>query len=224
MRGDWRLAAENLVELAAKVGDWPAIWHNIAVLRSWLADTPGAIEAWRKYAAQPIPLDDAVEAEALAQLLDPRPVDMVDVITIEYSVNDIEACLARLAANPRTPNMPIDLSRMGTREQPPPKGAYWLLDRDVPGQRREHQAGRHSAGRGPGVLVWQADRSRCAVGARRRFGPSWPKGRPWPKRWSATHWARPERGRCRTSARLAADAQLRTGGCPRTRRRKSGWN
>ena len=74
MRGAWRLAADRLSELAAKVGDWPAIWHNIAVLRTWLADTPRAIEAWRKFAAQDVPLDDAVEAEALVQSLDPEAV------------------------------------------------------------------------------------------------------------------------------------------------------
>ncbi len=49
MHGAWRQAAENLVNLAAQVGDWPVIWHNIAVLRTWLADTPRAVEALRKY-------------------------------------------------------------------------------------------------------------------------------------------------------------------------------
>jgi hypothetical protein len=132
MRGAWRLAARNLVELAARVGDWPIIWHNIAVLRSWLADTPGTVEALHKYAAQDIPLDDAVEAEALAQLLDTDKVEQVDVLTIAYGINDFEPLLARLAASARSLPMPIDLARMGSEEEPPPKGAYWLLDRGVP--------------------------------------------------------------------------------------------
>ncbi len=102
------------------------------MLRSWLADTPGAIEAWRKFAAQKVSLDDAVEAEALAQLLDVDSADLVDLLTIEYGVKDPEACLARLSASPRSPRMPIDLARLGTPEEPPPKGAWWLVDREIP--------------------------------------------------------------------------------------------
>ena len=137
MRGAWRLAAKNLAELAAKVGDWPVIWHNIAVLRSWLADTPGTLQALRKYAAQPIPLEDAVEAEALAQLLDAESLDQVDVLTITYAVNDTESLQARLIANPRSLTMPIDLTRLATEDEPPPKGAFWLLDRPVPESGKE---------------------------------------------------------------------------------------
>jgi hypothetical protein len=132
MRGAWRLAADQLTALAAKVGDWPAIWHNIAVLRTWLADTPRAIEAWHKYAAQPIPLDDAVEAEALAQSLDPEAVDLIDVLSIEFGVGNAEVLLARLAAHVRAVSMPIDLSRISSEDQPPPKAAYWLLNRAAP--------------------------------------------------------------------------------------------
>ena len=137
MRGAWRLAADQLTALAAKVGDWPAIWHNIAVLRTWLADTPRAIEAWRKYAAQPIGSDDAVEAEAMAQSLDPDAVDLVDVLSIEFGVGDPEVLQARLAAHERAASMPIDLTRIGSEDQPPPKTAYWLLNRPAPKSGRE---------------------------------------------------------------------------------------
>src|SRR5205085_1001283 len=102
LQGAWRLAATNLVALAAKVGDWPVIWHNIAVLRMWLADTAGAVDALRKYAPQNIPLDDAVEAEATAQLLDAESTDLIDVLTITYGVEDAETLQAHLAANPRS--------------------------------------------------------------------------------------------------------------------------
>lgn len=129
MFGAWRLAADNLTALAAKVGDWPVIWHNIGVLRAWLADTPRAVEALHKYATQPIPLDDAVEAEALAQSLDPDTIDQVDVLVLTYDLKDAEAAQARLAASPRALAMPIDLARTGGADEPPPRGAYALLDR-----------------------------------------------------------------------------------------------
>jgi hypothetical protein len=137
MRGAWRLAAKNLLELATRVGDWPVIWHNIAVLRSWIADTAGTVEALHKYATQDIALDDAVEAEALAQSLDVDAADQVDVVSIPYTISDFEAVLARVLANPRSVQMPIDLARMGTEDEPPPKGAYWLLDRGVPASGKE---------------------------------------------------------------------------------------
>jgi hypothetical protein len=132
LRGAWRLAADNLTQLAAKAGDWPVIWHNIAVLRSWLADTPRAVDALRKYAAQPIPFEDAVEAEALAQSLDVESADEVDILSLTYGVHDTETLQARLTANPRSLSMPLDLARMGSEDEPPPKGAYWLLDRPSP--------------------------------------------------------------------------------------------
>ncbi len=132
LHGAWRQAVKNLVELAAKVGDWPAIWHNIAVLRSWLADTSGAIEAWRKFAQQSVSLDDKAEAEALAQLLDADSVDLVDLVMITYAAIDVDACQALLMASPRAPQMPLDLSRLGSEDEPPPKGAWWLVDREIP--------------------------------------------------------------------------------------------
>lgn len=132
MRGAWRQAAKNLAALVDRVGGWPEIWHNLAVLRTWLADASGAVEAWRQYAAQKIPLDDAVEAEALAQWLDVEAIDQVDVLTVTYQVLDVEALQARLAAHKRSQSMPIDLARMAGEDEPPPRGAYWLLDRAVP--------------------------------------------------------------------------------------------
>ena len=132
MRGAWRLAEKNLVELAAKTGDWPEISFNTAVLRSWLADMSGAVEAWRKFAAADVPLDDAVEAEALAQLLDADTTDLVDLVTVEYGVKDVEACHARLTADPRSPRMNLDLARFAGDDEPPPKDAWWLVDRTIP--------------------------------------------------------------------------------------------
>lgn len=128
MHGAWRKSADDLTALAAKVGDWPALWHNVAVLRTWLGDTPSACRAWRKYATAEIPLDDAVEAEALAQSLDVDAYDRIDVLTLEYGVHDVESIQARLTASPRSQQIPIDLARMGGENEPPPRGAWWLLD------------------------------------------------------------------------------------------------
>jgi tetratricopeptide (TPR) repeat protein len=131
--GAWLKAAQQLAELAEKAGRWPAIMRNLATLRAWMADTAGTIEALRAYATGAgVALDDAVEAEALAQLLDREAVDQIDVITLHYPIRDFEQLQARLFAHSQTPRMPIDLARLGTEDQPPPKGAYFVLDCAVP--------------------------------------------------------------------------------------------
>ena len=166
MRGTWRLSADKLTELAFKVGDWPTIWHNVATLRAWTADTQRAVDAWRKYAAQRIPLDDAIEAEALAQgRWDPDALDQVDVLSIIYEVKDIEALQARLTANPRALQMPVDLARMESADEPPPKGAC-SFDRASPASGKDIMRSRIPHRR-PGLSVRQADGSGRTTGADR---------------------------------------------------------
>ena len=41
-----RIAARKLLALAERVPSSPAIWHNLAMLRGWLADEAGAVEAY----------------------------------------------------------------------------------------------------------------------------------------------------------------------------------
>ena len=82
-RGRWSAAVEKLLGLAGEVGDVPAIWHNLGILRGWLGDWPGAAEALRKYASLDVSRDDAVEAEALAMALSDDPLgDRVEVVDL----------------------------------------------------------------------------------------------------------------------------------------------
>jgi hypothetical protein len=137
-RAEWLSAANELRDLAAKAGDWPAIWRNLATLRLWLADTAAGLEALRKFARQPIgvpaapPLDDAVEAEALAQMIDTESADVVDVLTIAYPITNFDRAIAQFSSDPRFAKLPIDLARLGTEDQPPPKAAMWIVDRAAP--------------------------------------------------------------------------------------------
>ena len=107
----WQESADRLTKLAEELPETPQVWNNLAVVRSWLADRPGMIEALRKFAslfaasassaaAVPgavstgdSPLEDAVEAEALAMLLSPDPLgDQVDVLKLTWTVRDAERC------------------------------------------------------------------------------------------------------------------------------------
>jgi len=132
-RGAWRVAVDKLAALAARVQDAPAIWWNLATLRMWLADNDGAATALRRFAALDVPLDKAVEAEALAQVLSPTPVtDRVDVLRLEYPVLDIEQLTTALLSDRRLSPIPIDPAPWREENLPPPKHAFQILDRPLP--------------------------------------------------------------------------------------------
>lgn len=124
----WAEAEEKLAALAQREPKSPAIVRSLAIVRSWLADHRGATEAWRKYAALEIPLDDAVEAEAVAQLLDPDAPDFVDRVHVEQQVHDLERIMEILGSHPRFAAM--DVSQFPMPEGvPPPKAVCLILNR-----------------------------------------------------------------------------------------------
>jgi len=131
-RGCWLEAAERLGALAEEVADAPVIWRNLALLRSWLADTPGCIEALRKFASLDVPLEDAVEAEALALWMSEDPLgDHLDVLMLSYPVADVEQLQASLSAAPQAVQMPIEAAGQ-MEDEVPPKAVFWLLSRPMP--------------------------------------------------------------------------------------------
>jgi hypothetical protein len=128
----WLEAAERFESLSEQAPAEPAVWLNLALLRGWLADTPGCIEALHKYAALDVPDEDASEAEALALVLSEDPLgDGVDVVSASYTVGDADALAAVLGESPlaaRIPNEevgPID-------DGPPPRAVFYLSDRPLP--------------------------------------------------------------------------------------------
>jgi hypothetical protein len=128
-RGSWRNAERKFTELASKETATAELWHNLAVLRSWLADREGSITALRKLATLDIPLDDAIEAEALAQILDDSATDdQEELLRVVYDVSDLDTLLAALAASPRTLATPAPARIEG--DEPPPRAMYGILDRE----------------------------------------------------------------------------------------------
>ena len=133
-RALWQETADRLAALSAEVPDAPVIWNNLARIRSWLADDAGAIEALRRYAALPVPLEDAVEAEATAMFLSPSPLgDEVDVLRWSWPVRDAERLQERLLSDRRIMPTPVDLANWPVSESPPPRLAGALLDRPALG-------------------------------------------------------------------------------------------
>ena len=129
----WLEAAQRLTRLAERAPQSPAVWRNLGRLRSYLADEAGAAAAFRRCARLDVPLDDAVEAEALAQLLEPATdVERVDLVFLEYPINDMEQLELRLSSSRYAQRLDPDEAVWDDPEQPPPRAALWLLDRPMP--------------------------------------------------------------------------------------------
>ena len=132
-RVHWAAAAERFEALAQQVGDQPAIWQNLALLRGWLADTPGCRDALEKFASLDVPLEDAVEAETLRLYLCEDPLgDQLEVFTLRHEVDDPDALEAALLAAPHTEHVPTDRAAPADDEEPPPKAVFILFDQPIP--------------------------------------------------------------------------------------------
>ena len=111
------------------------------MVRAWLADLPGAAQAWRKYASLDVGLESAAEAEALAMFFsEGEPLgDASNVVDLEYPVSDAEALNVALLSSPRASLVRADLSSLVEEGEPPPKSAFYLFDRPLPASRRQPQ-------------------------------------------------------------------------------------
>ena len=133
MRGAWAAAEKKFTALLEPSGQSPKVWRNLALVRGWLADGEGAVEALRKFTTLDVPLDEAVEAEALAQLLDRRvQADSVDIVRLTYPVRNTASLEASLAADSQVNRINVDPAVYAQADEPPPRACYWLLDRPIP--------------------------------------------------------------------------------------------
>ncbi len=132
-RGQWQKAAEGWTALTNKVADVPDLWRNLAAMRSYLGDYHGAAAALRKFASLAGSADDAIEAEALAQLLTKEDEHgKVDELTWTFSISNAETAQEKLASDRRFERLPLDLSAWKEENEPPPRAGFAILDRLLP--------------------------------------------------------------------------------------------
>jgi hypothetical protein len=133
-QGCWGQGLSMLMELDQKHPGEPEIQKFLGVLSLWQGMRADAAKYFHAYAASKgIGFDDAVEAEALAQLLDElSPKSQIDVVTWIHEVSDAQAAMEKLLSDKRSLSMPVDLSKLSAEDEPPPKGVFWILDRPVP--------------------------------------------------------------------------------------------
>ncbi|MCC7084787.1 MAG: hypothetical protein IT427_07240 [Pirellulales bacterium] len=132
-RGRWQLANTLWTALSSKLADSPELWRNLAAMRSNLGDYQGAADALRKFASLNVALDDAIDAEALAQTLTKEDAyGQVDELRVIVSIGNAEAAQEKFAADRRIERCALDASEWGEEDGPPPRAGYFLLDRELP--------------------------------------------------------------------------------------------
>ncbi len=132
-RGLWRRAESTLSKLREEVGAVPEVVFNLAVMRGWLAQSDRFAAGLHEYAQLDAPLDNTIEAEALAQLVDPGLKDpTLDTVKLVYPIDDDEALATRLASDKRIENYPMDPQDSEEDPATRPRSMHILLDRPTP--------------------------------------------------------------------------------------------
>ena len=131
----WSKAEQQFAALSKNAAQSPAVWRNLAKLRCWLADSDGACAALQHYAALDLPLEDAVEAQALALFLAEDPLgDHLSVFQLTYPVTDADKLQEFFSTSSRIAQAPMDPRMMAQLDEdaPPPKAVYLFFDKPAP--------------------------------------------------------------------------------------------
>jgi tetratricopeptide (TPR) repeat protein len=134
-RGRWRSACEMLEAINQQTPNQPRVLYDLAALQMRLGwNDEAAVNLGRLASIPGLPLQEAVEAEALAQLLDPDDQEtVVEQVTSTFEITDAEGALERMLSDRRLNAMPDEVRRSARGEdEPPPKAGFWVLDRALP--------------------------------------------------------------------------------------------
>jgi hypothetical protein len=132
-QGKWQSAVEIIDRLGATHGADPTLVYNRTALGGWLADDRALVAGLHAYAQFEVPLDNAIEAEAIAQLLDPEAKeDILDSVAQVYRIRDVEQLTERLRGDGRAQAFDVDPAELAAKDQPRPQQTYVLMDRPLP--------------------------------------------------------------------------------------------
>ncbi len=131
--GKWRGAVEMVDRLGQRYGADPALVFNRALLGGWLADDRALVAGLHAYSQLDVPPEDAIEAEAIAQLLDPELKEKRFDSTVQvYAIGDLESLVQRLSSDKRVQSFDMDPEAFAQHDQPRPRYTFVLLDRPMP--------------------------------------------------------------------------------------------
>jgi hypothetical protein len=129
-RGQWRRAEAEFAKLLDPAAPPPEVLYNLAVVCGWQACDAEMAQGLHHYAKLDVPQDDAVEAEALAQLIDPTLEDpTLESVRITYPVLDEDLATERLAGDRRIELYELDPETLDEEETTRPRSTHILLDR-----------------------------------------------------------------------------------------------
>lgn len=132
-RGMWRKAAAVLISTIKKFGMEPPMVYSLALLQGWLGNTDAFVAGLHKYAQMDVPLDDAVEAEALAQLIDVTTDEpSIETVRLSFAIANEEALEKIFTKNDRLEDYQLDPNAQEEDETQRPRSSHILLDRDPP--------------------------------------------------------------------------------------------
>jgi tetratricopeptide (TPR) repeat protein len=132
-RGLWRRAEAEFAKILNEANPDPAVTYNLALMRGWLGDDGGFAAGLHQFSKLNVPLDEAVEAAALAQLVDPNLDEpLLQSVRLVYPILNEDAVVERLASDKRIENYELDPETLEEDEVTRPRSTHILLDRPVP--------------------------------------------------------------------------------------------
>ncbi len=103
------------------------------LLHGWVGDVEQFVAGLHAYAKCEVPVDDAIEAEAVAQILDPKGAEEpIDSVRQEFAVTNEDELIERLNRDARTSPYQLNPEEWDENTGPAPRFAWLLLDRPAP--------------------------------------------------------------------------------------------
>ena len=133
-RGAWNAALQQVATLLEKQPQEHDLLRARACLLTYLGDSDEGPDAWRGYARTfQEESDDAIEAEAYAQLLDQQNhPDQIELDTTVFPVDNLEILQEQLLSNRRLKSAPQPPDESFSADEPPPKSVFLLLNDELP--------------------------------------------------------------------------------------------
>ena len=142
-RGLWRRAEGLFNQMLEQQGPRPAIVYNLALVRGWQGKADQFAKGLHAYASLDVCRDDAADAEALAQLVDPSLEEpQLETVRMVFDLTDAEALAEQFAIDRQVvhyqlPDDQPDRSGQNGAGQDgkatgQPRHTYVLLDRPLP--------------------------------------------------------------------------------------------
>ena len=131
--GAWADAASLLEGLAQSTLGEPLPRRALGLLYAYLGESGKAVELLRRSAAMDnVSLAEAIDSEALAQLLDEKQRPTIESLEVQCPVDDSESVKEKLLSDSHAVSFGDELNHLADEDGVPPIAVFWLIDRPQP--------------------------------------------------------------------------------------------